>query len=143
MNSPELPPGPGPGIKDERGNRYGSLVVIGYEGTKGDGAHWCCVCDCGNSRIVRGVQLRQGKAIHCGCGLGGVRRGGPNRLRDAFILIGKPPCERGCVFMGKCAAEDLACKQFRFWHQTGGEVLPAPEKFPPNEKIYTKLFPDG
>ena len=58
--------------KDETGNRYGKLVVIEYAGTKNNKnktapAYWRCLCDCGKTTIVRGVDLRNGTTISCGC----------------------------------------------------------------------------
>lgn len=52
--------------KDETGNRYGRLLVM----SKADGMRrvsWKCKCDCGNTVIVPGIQLRCGKTKSCGC----------------------------------------------------------------------------
>lgn len=67
-------------VKDEIGNRYGRLVVIGrepnYEKVWVDGdsrkswyekARWRCRCDCGNEVIVVGDSLRRGMTKSCGC----------------------------------------------------------------------------
>lgn len=51
------------------GNKYGKLTVVSLneqESTRGVLA-WDCVCDCGNSFIARGSNLKSGKATHCGC----------------------------------------------------------------------------
>lgn len=56
-------------VKDETGNRYGRLLVlkrVENHPTRGD-AQWLCKCDCGNEKIIRGVQLRSGKSKSCGC----------------------------------------------------------------------------
>lgn len=55
-------------VKDERGNRYGRLLVIERVGS--DPRHqatWLCECDCGKEAIVRGVVLRDGRTKSCGC----------------------------------------------------------------------------
>lgn len=50
------------------GNRYGKLIVIGYEGSdKHNKALWKCKCDCGNEVIVVGSNLRSGNTLSCGC----------------------------------------------------------------------------
>jgi hypothetical protein len=52
---------------DETGNRYGSLVVIGVSAHSGPKLKWACQCDCGNSIIVFGGNLRSGNTTSCGC----------------------------------------------------------------------------
>lgn len=50
---------------DETGNKYGALTVIEYtKDAKGRGA-WLCKCDCGNTKIVRGSDLRTNRVTHC------------------------------------------------------------------------------
>lgn len=52
---------------DETGNRYGLLTVQRHAGRANHGmALWETLCDCGESRLVRGSELRAGKASHCG-----------------------------------------------------------------------------
>jgi hypothetical protein len=50
------------------GQRFGRLEVI-EEWPEREHAMvvWVCVCDCGELRIVRGSNLRQGKQVSCGC----------------------------------------------------------------------------
>jgi hypothetical protein len=53
---------------DMTGNKYGRLIVVGYSGTNNKGkALWECLCDCGNTNIVIGENLRQGVTTSCGC----------------------------------------------------------------------------
>ena len=54
-------------IKQEVGNRYGKLTVIEYKGIKNQYAQWLCQCDCGNTTIVAGKDLRTGNTRSCGC----------------------------------------------------------------------------
>lgn len=55
-------------FKNETGNRYGLLTVIGpYPGADGRGKVWLCKCDCGNEVAVRGIMLRSGNNRSCGC----------------------------------------------------------------------------
>lgn len=54
---------------NEIGNRYGKLTVINYAGIQENtgSAQWECLCDCGNKVIYSGKNLRNGRAISCGC----------------------------------------------------------------------------
>jgi len=60
-------------VKDLVGMRFGKLVVLERAEdyiVPGTGAHeaaWKCQCDCGNTTIVNGRQLKQGKTKSCGC----------------------------------------------------------------------------
>lgn len=48
------------------GKRFGRLVVV--ETIKKDGRYWSkCLCDCGNTIIVRSYCLSNGNTISCGC----------------------------------------------------------------------------
>lgn len=54
--------------KDETGNRYGRLTVMGFDGVNKYGnALWRCRCDCGNETILPGRSLRSGNTKSCGC----------------------------------------------------------------------------
>ena len=51
-----------------KGRRFGRLTVIEEVGhDKYRAALWKCQCDCGNTRIVRGSNLRSGHTQSCGC----------------------------------------------------------------------------
>lgn len=55
-------------IINEKGNRYGNLLVLEYSGGRDNGgALWKCQCDCGNIVQVRGEALRSGHTKSCGC----------------------------------------------------------------------------
>jgi hypothetical protein len=53
---------------DLTGKRFGRLVVIerAKNGENGK-AQWLCKCDCGNTKIVSGTDLRKGSCKSCGC----------------------------------------------------------------------------
>jgi hypothetical protein len=62
-------------MKNEIGNRYGMLVVV--ESLYRRVNHqfmWWCVCDCGESKAIRGASLRNGETRSCGCLRGGNAR---------------------------------------------------------------------
>lgn len=51
---------------DETGNKYGFLTVKEPTKDKNGRSAWLCLCDCGNTKIVRGTDLRKGKITSCG-----------------------------------------------------------------------------
>lgn len=55
-------------LVDMRNERFGRLIVVERaENSKAGQARWFCVCDCGNTNIVKGQDLRNGKVRSCGC----------------------------------------------------------------------------
>lgn len=53
---------------DITGKRYNKLVVVKrVENAKGGVPMWECVCDCGNTTVVRGANLKSGAVKSCGC----------------------------------------------------------------------------
>lgn len=50
---------------DEKGNKYGSLTVIELTKDKNGRTAQLCQCDCGNTKIARGSDLRNNKITHC------------------------------------------------------------------------------
>ena len=53
---------------DETGNKYGSLIVLYKTKDKNNRTAWMCKCDCGNTKIARGSDLRSGRITTCGKG---------------------------------------------------------------------------
>lgn len=49
------------------GQKFGSLTVLERAPNKNKQVYWTCQCDCGNSVIVRGDNLRNGHTVSCGC----------------------------------------------------------------------------
>ncbi len=50
------------------GNRYGKLIVVSENGRSSKGeVLWNCICDCGNTHIASGSNLRNKKVTSCGC----------------------------------------------------------------------------
>lgn len=53
---------------DLTGQRYGLLVVTGEHHRSEKGVYyWACKCDCGNTSVVSGNNLRCGSVRSCGC----------------------------------------------------------------------------
>lgn len=57
-------------IKDLTGQRFGRLTVLEVHDITNRGAHWKCLCDCGNTHIVQSGHLSFGSIKSCGCGHG-------------------------------------------------------------------------
>ena len=56
------------GAKDEAGNVYGKLTVLGIMSKDRYGSNWECLCECGNKTLVKGIHLRYKKGTRsCGC----------------------------------------------------------------------------
>ncbi len=58
-----------PKVIDLTGQRFGKLVVL-HEAEKEAGkrgAYWICQCDCGNTKVIYGGDLRRGRKTSCGC----------------------------------------------------------------------------
>lgn len=71
------------GFKDETGNRYGRLLVLGVDEdhkSKDRSIQWICQCDCGNIISVNGRSLRSGKQVSCGCYINEHR--GETQIKD-------------------------------------------------------------
>ena len=55
-------------VKDLTNQRFGKLIVIErVENNKKGNAQWLCKCDCGNKKIVTGINLRRKHVQSCGC----------------------------------------------------------------------------
>ena len=53
---------------DLAGKRFGKLLALKVSETRNRGVlSWDCICDCGNYRVVPGVDLRVGNTTSCGC----------------------------------------------------------------------------
>lgn len=56
---------------DRVGQRFGRLVVVARASTgpasRGRRVKWCCLCDCGNTKVATGHELAAGQTTSCGC----------------------------------------------------------------------------
>jgi hypothetical protein len=80
-------------VKDLTGQRFGKLVVLWQtdDFTETNGKHraqWVCECDCGNRRIVKGIDLTRKKhgIISCGCS---NNKGGSKPKTNKYDLSGE------------------------------------------------------
>lgn len=55
-------------VIDLTGKKFGLLTVVGFSGEyRGCELLWQCQCECGQSKLIRGVSLRNGDTKSCGC----------------------------------------------------------------------------
>lgn len=75
---------------DITGKKFGRLLVIEYSHSKKytqknktlTVPFWKCICDCGNTKTVRGQLLRKGITISCGCyNIDRIKKHGMSRTR--------------------------------------------------------------
>jgi group I intron endonuclease len=68
------------------GQRFGWLTVIKRAGNHRDGhAMWLCLCDCGNKKNVRSVNLKNGSTQSCGCWRSGLKRERMIRMNSEYV----------------------------------------------------------
>jgi len=121
--------------KDISGKRFGKLVVVSPAGSDKNGAKWLCECDCGNTSIVRGKNLRRGLTGSCGCDRGVSRR----RTKGYGQIIGPlwHSIERGARIRGHdfCITPKFAWELFE---QQGGKcaLSGVPLTLPSNKSEY-------
>lgn len=75
---------------DLEGQRFGRLLVQETVKVKSNngGRHWKCLCDCGNTAIVRTSHLTSGHTVSCGCRKEEVKKE-VNKAHDAVRAKGK------------------------------------------------------
>ena len=92
--------------KDEIGNKYGKLTVIGRAENRNSQACWNCKCDCGNECIVRGAKLRFGHTKTCGKheSINAVKLAVGLRVGSIQVIrrFGKCPTTKTWVWVCKC-----------------------------------------
>lgn len=75
------------------GQRFGNLTVIERDLSTTDKYHsvyWKCRCDCGNTKIVKTANLRNGSTVSCGC----IRKNDLTGKRfDRLTVLEKCPVE--------------------------------------------------
>jgi hypothetical protein len=53
---------------DMEGQKYGRLLVGEFaHNNRFGGCHWNVTCECGNTLVVNGRDLRRGHTLSCGC----------------------------------------------------------------------------
>lgn len=87
---------------DLTGQKFNHLKVIKKSNRRSNGAIcWECICDCGNTAIVKGTYLRSGHTKSCGCErIKAGQKQGPKNAKDltgqkfGFLTVIKDSGER-------------------------------------------------
>lgn len=85
-----------PKLKDISGQKFERLTAIEYVGN----GKWLCKCDCGNTSVTYGAQLRNGSIRSCGCLRNDIMKkiGEENRTKKICPICGNefyaPPTGR-------------------------------------------------
>jgi hypothetical protein len=88
---------------DLTGQRFGRLVVVGRESTAyGGSVRWACICDCGQTKVVRGDHLRSGATTSCGCLKRELSRARGARLLTTHGMSGTPTYEAWAAMRKRC-----------------------------------------
>lgn len=93
--------------RDLVGFRFARLLVKGRANIRAShGAHWVCLCDCGNQSVVRGNALKSGRIRSCGC----LQRERAREVGRAKVVHGyaragyeHPLFFRWCSMRARCA----------------------------------------
>jgi hypothetical protein len=54
-------------IKNLTVEKFGKLTVVSEAEQRGGHMYWNCLCECGNTKVVRGSHLQTGNVRSCGC----------------------------------------------------------------------------
>ena len=73
--------------QDMIGQRFGRLKVVAYAGKSYDHL-WECECDCGNTKVIAGYNMRAGNTSSCGCYRNeqASKANSTHQLRDKYPL---------------------------------------------------------
>ena len=104
------------------GKKFGRLTVVRRSARPlKNGSYWDCLCECGNTKTVRSMNLRNGNTKSCGClqnetvrGKGAANanwKGGRRKHGEGYIRIHSPthPCadQDGYVFEHRIVMEKI------------------------------------
>ena len=57
------------GLKEiiQSGDKFGRLTAIEFAGLRKNSQHWLFRCNCGNKKVVRAINVKNGNTKSCGC----------------------------------------------------------------------------
>lgn len=95
-------------FRNRVGERYGRLVVYSLaERSDNNKVQWLCICDCGNTKIVKSDNLSSGKSNSCGClKMETDRSIYPDRLEQALKVKYLDFCKRQRIIGGSLSYKE-------------------------------------
>lgn len=117
----------GPRFKDETGNVYGKLTVLRFAGKDHrKQAKWLCRCECGETTVVQGCNLRTGHTRSCS----------PNCLRTTHKMGKTPEYAAWWAMHDRCTNPKNS--NFRYYGARGISVC---EQWATFEAFYADMGP--
>lgn len=136
---------------DLTGQRFTRLLVTErYTGNKTRGPLWKCLCDCGNTTLATGTDLRRGRHKSCGCYRGGATANSriEKIVQDGYVFIWMPEHPRANKRSGRIREHIVVMEKI-----LGRYLLPDEEVHhknairgdnrPENLELWTKSQPAG
>lgn len=100
------------------GARFGRLVVLERAVTDDKATFYKCACDCGETKNVRAVSLRNGDTQSCGC----LRKEKMAQKKTTHGLYGSPSYRSWRAMIIRCT--DESHKQFKDYGGRGITIYP-------------------
>jgi hypothetical protein len=97
-------------VKDRTGERFGKLLVVGFS-HRDSRTHWHVKCDCGNTNIVDGGNLKMGRTKSCGCAI--YRNRGTHRMSKTVTYTCYSSMKARCYYHGENNYKDYGGRGIR------------------------------
>jgi len=95
------------------GETFGHLTVIKRDGSLHSHATWLCQCDCGNFIVAQSDKLRGGRAVSCGCRVGGATHGHTRGQSEGKKL--SPTFRSWNAMIGRCTYPSMFGFEYYKW----------------------------
>jgi 5-methylcytosine-specific restriction endonuclease McrA len=70
-------------LVDITGQKFNRLLVLEHAGRDSTNkTQWLCLCDCGNTKVITGLNLKNGNSKSCGCRKHLVGKENPRTITD-------------------------------------------------------------
>jgi len=88
-------------IRNLAGQKYGMLYVESLNDVRKHGVYWNCLCDCGNTCVIKGHSISSGHAKSCGCNnkSGQFKKKEDTPLNGIYYTYKRSAKERGYSFV--------------------------------------------
>jgi hypothetical protein len=105
---------------DISGKVYGKLTVLSFAGNSiHNKPSWNCLCECGNTKVIIGAAMKNGKTTSCGC----FHKKQLSSLRKTHGLSASPEYSIWAGMLNRCKNNSQRC----FKHYGGKGIKVCPE----------------